>query len=39
MQEMCILVDDNDKIIGAESKKNCKPKIIKKNNNNNNFIF
>jgi len=23
MQEMCILVDDNDKIIGAETKKNC----------------
>eukprot|EP00833_Pecoramyces_ruminatium_P006758 jgi/Orpsp1_1/1180790/evm.model.c7180000074635.1 len=23
MQEMCILVDENDKVIGAESKKNC----------------
>jgi len=24
MQEMCILVDDNDKVVGFETKKNCK---------------
>jgi isopentenyldiphosphate isomerase len=24
MEEMCILVDENDKCIGAESKKTCK---------------
>jgi len=24
MQEMCILVDENDNRIGAETKKNCK---------------